>query len=443
MNKQDLFAPIILIGFSLLSCQSKLDRLNKLALDREFQNVVIDDNSTMAPYQPCEPSIFVSPQDPKQMVAGIVLNKICYSHDGGKTWTLKVVESPYGVFGDPVITADRSGHFYFAHLADPSGQGRSSDSWLDRIVVQKSIDGGKTWNEGSYAGHRPPADQDKHWLAIDPKSNDIYMTWTEFDKYGSTDVNDKSRILFAKSTDGAATWSDAKSINQHDGNCIDSDLTPEGAVPAVGPNGEVYVAWAYDEKIYFDRSLDQGETWLDQDIIAAPQEGGWDIAIPGLGRANGMPVTATDLSNSPHRGNIYINYCDQSNGSDDTDVMLVKSSDGGANWSEPLRVNDDSPGSHQFFTWMSCDPVTGALYIIFYDRRGLSGTMTDVYLAYSFDGGKSFKNVKVSSEPFQADTGVFFGDYNNISAYDGVIRPIWTRLDQGRTSILTALINFR
>lgn len=155
-----------------------------------------------------------------------------------------------------------------------------------------------------------------------------------------------------------------------------------------------------------------------------------------------MPVTACDRSKSPYRGTIYINYCDQSNGTDDTDVWLVKSSDGGSSWSIPVRVNDDQPGRHQFFTWMALDQTTGALYFVFYDRRNYDDLQTDVYLAYSFDGGTTFKNVKLSEKSFIPSTSYFLGDYNNISAHDGVIRPVWTRLDGSQTSILTALIDF-
>jgi len=91
---------------------------------------------------------------------------------------------------------------------------------------------------------------------------------------------------------------------------------------------------------------------------------------------------------------------------------------------------------------MSVDPVTGDIYIVFYDRRNHQDFSTDVYLAYSFDGGDTFSNVKISDQPFVPSTQIFLGDYNNISAYDGVVRPIWTRLDGNKTSILTALINF-
>ncbi|MBL7809314.1 MAG: glycosyl hydrolase, partial [Saprospiraceae bacterium] len=67
---------------------------------------------------------------------------------------------------------------------------------------------------------------------------------------------------------------------------------------------------------------------------------------------------------------------------------------------------------------------------------------TEVYVASSLDGGKTFKNLKVSAKPFTPNTLVFFGDYNHISAHNGVVRPIWTRLDQGALSVWTALMDF-
>ena len=43
---------------------------------------------------------------------------------------------------------------------------------------------------------------------------------------------------------------------------MDEDDVVEGALPAVGPNGEVYVAWAGPRGIVFNRSLDGDQTWL-------------------------------------------------------------------------------------------------------------------------------------------------------------------------------------
>jgi hypothetical protein len=428
--------------FLIYACQNPLARLARQSEPHSFTNILIDSTTVGVAYQPCEPSIYVNPQNPWNIVAGVVLDKTLHSFDGGETWECQSVESPYGVYGDPVIVADYAGNFYYAHLADPAGEGRATESWIDRIVIQKSTDGGKHWNEGTYTGHRPPADQDKHWLAVDPRNNHLFVTWTEFDKYGSTSTQDHSRILFSKSIDQAESWSEPIPISEMEGDCLDGDQTTEGAVPTVGPAGELYVAWSLGEVIYFDRSLDGGITWLDHDIMAAKQFGGWDLDIPGLGRANGMPITVCDLSKSIHRGNIYINYCDQKNGVDDTDVWVVRSQDGGSTWSEPIRVNNDPAGKHQFFTWMTVDQATGAIYIVFYDRRNYPDNQTDVFLAYSFDGGATFKNMKVSEKPFTPNANLFFGDYNNISSYKGVVRPIWTRVDGRKTSIWTALINF-
>ena len=77
---------------------------------------------------------------------------------------------------------------------------------------------------------------------------------------------------------------------------------------------------------------------------------------------------------------------------------------------------------------------------MFYDRRNYTDTQTDVYMAISKDGGESFTNERISELPFTPKENVFFGDYNNISAYKGIIRPIWTRYEDGKLSIWTALI---
>ena len=50
-------------------------------------------------------------------------------------------------------------------------------------------------------------------------------------------------------------------ISDDTGDAKDSDGTVEGAVPAVGPNGEVYVAWAGPKGSVFDRSDDGGWTF--------------------------------------------------------------------------------------------------------------------------------------------------------------------------------------
>ncbi len=405
-----------------------------LSVNAQHKNILIDDDQSG--YKPCEPSIIIDPSNTNDMVAGAIIDRYYYSTDGGYTWYLGNLSSTYGVWGDPVVIVDTAGSYYYFHLSNPE-----DGNWIDRIVCQKTEEIGGEWSDGTYMGLNGEKAQDKQWGVVDNNNNNIFVTWTQFDKYGTPDTNCKSNIMFSKSTDGGQTWSQAMRINEVSGDCIDSDNTVEGAVPAVGPDGEIYVSWAGPEGLVFDKSTDQGNTWLDEDIFVTDIPGGWDYDIPGISRCNGFPITKCDLSGGNHHGTIYINWSDQTNGTDDTDVWLVKSTDGGNTWSQPIRVNDDPPGSHQFFTWMDVDQVTGHLYFVFYDRRNHNDEGTDVYMALSKDGGESFINFKVSETAFYPTSWIFFGDYTNVSAYDNVIRPIWARLNEGDLSIWTAIVD--
>lgn len=401
------------------------------SLNLMAQNVMITNS-----FNPNEPSIVINPNKLNVLVAAANLNNYFVSVDSGYTWTEYRLNSSYGVWGDPVLAVDNANNFFFFHLSNPP-----SGSWIDRIVCQKSLNGGVSWSDGTFAGLNGTKAQDKQWCAIDRSNNNIYLTWTQFDKYGSSNALDSSIILFSKSTDNGASWSQPKRISKKAGDCIDEDNTVEGAVPAVGPNGEVYVAWAGPLGITFNKSLDKGETWLSKEILVDPMPTGWDYAIPGIYRANGLPITTCDTSKGPNRGTIYINWSDQRNGKTNTDIWLSKSIDGGLTWSAPIKVNDDNTNKHQFFTWMTIDQTNGYLYFIFYDRRNSIDFSTDVYLAVSMDGGNTFINNKISQSPFVPNSGIFFGDYTNITAHNGVIRPIWTRLHNGQLSIWTDITN--
>lgn len=407
-------------------------------LSAQHTNILIDDNQFG--YKPCEPSIIINPKNTDHMVAGAIINRYYYSTDGGENWSIGFLESPWGVWGDPSVVVDTAGAYYYFHLANPPvGVG----SWIDRIISQKLDQPGGSWEQKTFMGLNGTKAQDKEWPVIDRSNNNIYVTWTQFDDYASYSPDDYSNIHFSKSTDAGQTWSEAMQINEVSGNCVDSDNTVEGAVPAVGPNGEIYVAWVGPAGLVFDRSLDEGETWLEEDIFITDVPGGWDYDIPGISRCNGLPITKCDLSGGEHHGTIYVNWSDQRNGVDDTDVWLVKSTNGGDTWTEPIRVNDDPPGSQQFFTWMDVDQATGYLWFVWYDRRNYDDNNTDVYMAVSRDGGETFHNFKVSESPFYPETGfnIFFGDYNNVSAFNNVIRPIWTRQDAGELSVWTALVD--
>jgi hypothetical protein len=89
---------------------------------------------------------------------------------------------------------------------------------------------------------------------------------------------------------------------------------------------------------------------------------------------------------------------------------------------------------------MTVDQSTGYLYFVYYDRRNHADETTDVFLSVSTDGGQSFSDVRISDKPFKPREAVFFGDYLNIAAVNGVIRPIWPRMDDGKITLFVTLI---
>ena len=406
----------------------------------QYPNVRVNNPASTSPE---EVTIAINPANPLNLIAGANIDYVYYSTDGGWTWVQSSLHSAYGVWGDPSLAFDAAGNAYYGHLSNPPSPGY----WIDRIVVQKSTDGGQSWSSGAPIGFNPPRkNQDKEWPAVDvtgsPYHGNVYIAWTEFDSYGSSSAPDSSRILVSRSTDGGATFSSPVRVSDRGGNCVDSDSTVEGAVPAIGPGGEVYLSWAGPWGIMFDKSTDGGVTW-GSDVYVADQAGGWDYNISGIYRANGMPVTACDRSSSPYHGSIYVQWSDQRHGSLGTDIFFARSTDGGATWGSTIQVNDDTSHRQHFFSWMTVDQTTGSIYVVFYDRRATTGDATDVYVARSTDGGSTWKNFKVSQSAFTPNSGVFFGDYTNIAAQGGMAYPIWMRLDGGTLSVWTAIIDDR
>ena len=111
----------------------------------QYQNVKINAYSQ----NPEEVTIAINPANPANLVAGANIDNYYYSFDGGSTWQEGRLESTYGVAGDPCVIFDAQGTVYYSHLSNPA-----DGYWLDRMVVQKSSDGGKSWDNG--VGGLPP-----------------------------------------------------------------------------------------------------------------------------------------------------------------------------------------------------------------------------------------------------------------------------------------------
>jgi hypothetical protein len=398
-----------------------------------WPNVRVD----QALYAPEETAIAIDPTDPNRIVA-VAQGLGCYyyrSIDGGATWIEGSITDPFDL-GDPSLTMDANGIAYYGYIGTWQHSG---------IFVTRSTDAGATWRPGvpiiEHNGAAPF--EDKEYPGCDrtngPYAGSLYVAWTQFDAYNSANPADSTRILFSYSRDQGATFVPPIKVSDRGGNCLDGGDTVEGAVPATGPDGTVYLAWAGPRGLEFDRSTDGGITW-GADRVISDIPGGWDFAVSGILRVNGLPVTKTDLSIGPYSGRVFVLWSDQRNG--DTDVFLIHSDDRGGHWSPRVRVNGDPVGNgrDQFFPWIDVDPMTGHVYVVFYDRRATTGTNTEVWLATSTDGGDTFAEEPISQSPFEPNASIFFGDYIGIAAQNGRVRPFWMRLDGTQLSVWTALI---
>ncbi len=398
----------------------------------QFKNIKISPPTSLN--TPHEPSVVINPKNTKEIMICSNYKDYFFSNDGGLNWKYDSVLSTFGMGGNPCVLVDNSEQYYYFHISTVSNV-------HDRIVCQKISHADNKWTNGTSIGYKKNKIQDKPWAVLNNKNNNLLVTWTQFDKILSIKPYDKSIILFSKSDDSGEKWSEPIQISKKEGKCSSTDSCLMGAMPATGINGEIYISWASPYGIMFNKSTDNGVTWLKEEIKTVDLPKGLDYKVSGIYRCTVFPVINCDLSNSKYKGTIYISWTDQRNGVNDADVFLIKSTDNGKTWTKPVKVNDDTPGKQQFMSWMTIDQVTGYLYFVFYDRRNYNDDQTDVYLAVSKDGGKTFKNIKISETPFIPSSYIFLGDNITISAYNNIVRPVWTRLDNFSLSIWTAIID--
>lgn len=399
-----------------------------------------------------ETFITLNPSRPKILAAGS--NEIFrlpmrgyYSTNGGSNWggvdlPLPPPKGANGVdFGsDPTLAFDTRNNLFYGYIVVYFGNGAGVNG--SEMAVARSTDGGKTYPSVKFFAFEGGSNHfnDKPMITADtnlnsPFRDNVYIAW---DAAVGGSIGGGIRV--GASSDHGATFTVTRADDPSGpGRSI-------GTSPAVGPGGELYVAWNdYSANVIaFNRSFDGGITW-DQQRVVASKIIPFDIAIPAesFRAALVYPVLDVDRSNGPFRGRLYCSWMDRAPAGT-TDILLSFSDDQGATWSDPQPVADRiSSPVDRFNHWMSVDPVTGDVNISFYDTRNdTTGLryMTDVYLTQSKSGGATWlsPNIRVTTESSnEHDCGGLFpcqginygnqqGDYEGLVSYGGVSYPIWT-----------------
>ena len=369
-----------------------------------------------------------------------------FSTDSGKSWGGVDLPLPPPIgnngvdFGsDPTLAFDSRGNAFYGYIVVFFSNGNGING--TEMAVAKSTDGGKTYPNVTFFSFSGGSDHfnDKPMITADsspasPFRDNVYVAW-DAAIGGST----AGGIRVATSTDHGATFTVTRADDpKGQGRAI-------GAVPFVGTNGELYVAWNdyAANTIAFNRSLDGGATWDKQSVVASKVIP-FDIRIPAERFRGALvyPACDVDRSSGANRGRLACSWMDLA-GNGTTDIFVSYSDDKGASWSLPKSATDQLPFAvDRFNHWLSTDPTNGVVNVSFYDTRNdTTGFryMTDTYLSRSSDGGASFApNVRVSTASSNEhdcnggfpcasiNYGNQQGDYEGIVAYGGVAHPIWT-----------------
>ncbi|MGD8378473.1 MAG: pre-peptidase C-terminal domain-containing protein [Gammaproteobacteria bacterium] len=376
-----------------------------------------------------------------------------FSTDGGSTWTYNCAPWPSSIgsgsysshFGsDPTAAFDSNGNAYMAYMLISS----NSSSNTSAIVVARTTDNGASWQPwGTVVNNLTNSSvfDDKEMMAIDTTSgqahshsNRVYVIWDE---------NNVERVAY---TDDGSSWTTNVVESGGYSNDIGGDL-------AIGPDGTVYAIWnrsgSTSESTVFAKSTDGGSTWTSPSVLTSHRllSFGSNNTPPAQDQrginAFGSIAVDTDASSS-YYGNLYVAYTDFPSGTSsgtNLNVYVQRSTDGGSTWSSAQKVNDDSGSATQFFPWIATDPTSGKVVVSWYDTRNdANNRKTQIYMAYSTDGGSTFSgNQKVTqaSSEFTNSTVDYmdenstdnpnynanqYGDYAQITIVNGVAHPIWT-----------------
>ncbi len=384
-----------------------------------------------------EPGIAVDPRDPRRVIAvyqGPAHAE--YSTDGGRTFApgAGTVPADWRVAGDVSVAFDTHGYAYLSSLVfDSLGTAYywGHNATRNGLLVRRSRDGGRTWEQEPtlVAGFPTGLEGESRWedmprifadnVPTSPFAGHLYLGWIEWRLKDSI-------ILFSRSSDQGRTWSFPLRISTHAGLPRDDNGAVVGFTCAVAGDGSIYAAWNDGSTITLAISRDGGRSFRPSHAILQVGPPYFGV-VPGVARVMGFPQVAVDAR--PERsggGTVYVAWSDYRNG--DIDVFLSRSTDRGYTWSAPVRVNTDAAhdGFDQFFQFLAVDPLTGDVYLQFYDRRAdPANRATRMTLARSTDGGRSFVNYAWSETPFESH-GAFLGDYTWLTAYAGKVYGVWT-----------------
>jgi hypothetical protein len=387
-----------------------------------------------------EPMLVVDPQAPSRLFVawnhferpgpgalwGHFQSAYSVSLDGGRTWWPRARLEP-GV---------RRANHHAAVLPVPvDGAGFAVGS---AYVNDQTIYFGSLWFAdrvgGALRGKVSTPPHDKPWIFADavagsPGFGNLYTSWNSV-------VNPATPNIFARSFTGGRTWTAPSGM----------PASPSLGSIAVGPDGAVYVSGIVNiEPSNLFMVARSDDAW--NPLVAVPTFSTVRVGLNGAvfpvatGPNPGGPLQQVrlivDTTTGPRRGWVYFLTSADPTGTDPCDVFFSRSSDRGATWSAPVKVNTDAArsSSWQWFAAMDQAP-NGRLDVVWLDSRDSRDNATmRLYYRSSADGGATWGTEQALSAPFNLTTGWGYekkiGDYFTLVSDNLGASLAWTSTLRG------------
>ncbi|HEX2641574.1 MAG TPA: sialidase family protein, partial [Thermoanaerobaculia bacterium] len=327
---------------------------------------------------------------------------VFYSSNGGVSWSYTCAPSnnvmALGTCSGTVIGSDPALYWndnneVFLNYMLLCSTGTSTKY---SMVVARSADGGATWTKQGIIKNAWSTGtlEDKNFYAIDNNTASAFYGrhYTCWDRAN----NEK----FAYSSNNGVTWTE-----------VDLPAAPTGGVDlgceiAVQKNGTVHVVFdsltcsttCTDERTFYTKSTNGGVSWSTPVQVR-------DLNFTGFSSGSKPPVAdsrgisalgAIDVDNSGGAcdGTLYVTFGDYSSGgATENDVWVSRSTNGGTTWGTAVKVNDDGlAGRTQFNPFLQVDQSNGNVVVAWHDARGdANNRKVDYYVGRSTNCGVSFE----------------------------------------------------
>ncbi len=398
-----------------------------------------------------EPSVAVDPNDPDVVVGvvqqgrfedgGSVDPGYTVSHDGGTTWAkgdlphlTVAVGGHYSRASDPVVAIGPDGTVYAETLAF------SVITCESAVVVQRSTDGGLSFEDPIVIETDDDcvSFNDKNWIAVDsspgsPHVGRVYAVWDQ-EHHTFQGEFTGAPILLRYSDDQGRHWSDQVRVTG-------LHTYGLGALPVVQPNGDLTILFQkYEPDSPFPPSL----------VALTSHDGGltFDAPVtvdfmlssePEDMRTGALPAATVD----PLTGRMYAVWQDvRTRGDGFNDIVLARSKNGGATWTQARRVNQGViDGGLDHFT-PAVAAYGGNVWVTFLVRDYVGGPSRFVFerVVLSTDHGWTFGPAVTLGPAIDLDFAAtvffdgtkFLGDYTGVAASSEVGHALWCRSSRWR-----------